>query len=327
MAEIPGPTLREALELHDQHRPPAALESVLFDGYLIDTQLIYRNLREETLAQGCSYTTEDFCSYDALKLAALSAMLDQRKIPYFDNVTVLRGLERLRPGRFLFSDISDLRKNYLLHESAHLVADSLLKKRIPSMLAAGPDPALAQARGRVLGLNLVESFANTVELLQRLAIRSEVDHQIFDWNTYAMVRPKVAPAFHEVEPLVGARVAAKMILLGYLHSNFLHDGAQPERVRELLELVDPGKGPRPVVVELFHTVLAACFRLNRGFRVQTQAFYLKFLGIEGELTALLAFDFLRAVRETPELPALVNDLTEVICRGRGADQGRQFHGR
>jgi hypothetical protein len=298
--------LAELLALHDAHQPEGALDRCLGDGYLLARNSVHRSIRAAACNLGARYTTEDYCHYNALRISSLDAILTAGRIPYCDNVTILRELERHRTGRFRLHHVFELNRNYVLHESAHFVADRLY--RPDGDVPAGTDPELAVTRGMMLGVNLAESFANAVELVARFAIETEIDDRILDQNTNMRVRPEIAPAFRELVAHVGTRAAFVIVLLGYMHTNMLHDALPPDRLAIVLELAEC----EPDALALAIRVLPACFKLNAGFRQLTQAFYLTYRGIETPLDQLVAFDFLSTILGSDRLRRFIARLAEVI---------------
>ena len=304
--------LAELLALHDAHRPDGALERCLGDGYLIDLSPVFRRIRSTACELGATYTTEDFCHYNALRFASLEAILASGRIPYCDNVTILRELERRRPHQFRLSDVFELTSNYVLHESAHFIADRLYR---PDGELAGPDPELAATRGQMIGVNLAESFANAVELVTRLGIETVVADRILDQNSYMRGRPRIAPSFRELVACVGSRGAFRILLLGYLHANMLHDQLPADRLAGVVELAAPGFVDNPDAALLASRVMPACFRLNPGFRQLTQAFYLTFMGIETPLERTLDFDFFATILSSDRLRQYITRLADVVEGG------------
>lgn len=298
--------LAELLALHDAHQPEGAVDRCLGDGYLLARNSVHRSIRAAACNLGARYTAEDYCHYNALRISSLDAILAAGKIPYSDNVTVLRELERHRAGQFRWHHVVQLNRNYLLHESAHFVAHRLYGP--DGDVPAGTDPALAVTRGMLLGVNLAESFANAVELLARLASETEIDDRILDQNTNMRVRPEIAPAFRELVAHVGTRAAFVIVLLGYLHTNMLHDAFPPDRVALVLELA----GCEPDAFALATRVLPTCFHLGAGFRQLTQVFYLTYRGIETPLDELVAFDFLATIQASDRLRRFIARLAETI---------------
>lgn len=298
--------LAELLALHDAHQPEGAVDRCLGDGYLLARNSVHRTIRAAASNLGASYTPEDYCHYNALRISSLDAILTAGRIPYCDNVTILRELERHQPGQFRLHHVVQLNRNYLLHESAHFVADRLY--RPDGDVPAGTDPELAATRGMMLGVNLGESFANAVELFARFASETEIDDRILDQNTNTRVRPEIAPAFRELVAQVGTRAAFVVVLLGHLHTNMLHDALPPDRLALVLELA----ACEPDALALASRVVQACFHLGPGFRQLTQNFYLTYRGIETPLDQLVAYDFLSTIRGSDRLRRYLARLADVI---------------
>lgn len=295
----------ELLALHDAHQPEGAVDRCLGDGYLLARNSVHRSIRAVASNLGARYTTEDYCHYNALRISSMDAILTAGRIPYGDNVTILRELERHRPGRFRLHHVFQLNRNYLLHESAHFVADRLY--RPDGDVPAGTDPELAGTRGMMLGVNLGESFANAVELLARFAIETEIDDRILDQNTNLRVRPEIARALRELVAHVGTRAAFVIVLMGYLHTNMLQ-ALPPDRLALVLELAEC----KPDALALALRVLPACSVLGAGFLQLTQDFYLTHRGIETPVEQLVAFDFLSTILGSDRLRRFIGRLADAI---------------
>ena len=85
------------LELHRQSNPAQSLVLNFGDGFLLHNNSIYRNVRTRATALGFNYTKDVSPEYLALPLSQLAKILQEKSIPYFDNVSVLNEVKQKIP--------------------------------------------------------------------------------------------------------------------------------------------------------------------------------------------------------------------------------------
>ena len=157
------------LEIHELHRAPLSLDDNLGDGALYQTNSIYRHIRDASVKAGYKFSSDKNNFYDALPLSQLDQILTKKIIPYTDNVSVLRNIEKSQPRITEWPDLQfHLKRNFIFHESCHAVARSCRPEAFP-----------VGAAYQVLQMLFEESYANACELLAVTEVDDKVAQQIF----------------------------------------------------------------------------------------------------------------------------------------------------
>lgn len=272
--------LSRLLEIHRSAAPGTGLSHNLGDAYLCQNNAVYRRIRQTATELDYSYTDAPDAAYAVLPLSQLRAVLQSRRIPYFDNVSVLQEIEKAIPGQTDWSEIRDnLKKNFLFHESCHAVAHA--------MAGGLPESDL------LLKFLLEESFANTCELLG-VVDATDAAHKIFyEWNSYTALhesRRNLELALQDI----GAAPVIRWILLSYLHANFLHDQFTEDQLQRALKLAAGGAVSElsPGQIKTLRALAKICFGLDEQFKRVTTGFYLKLSGVRQDVNQLRNFDYL-----------------------------------
>lgn len=202
------------LEQHNRWCPKGSVLEVLGDGFFLEHNSLYRATRRAAIDRGFIFTSEFNPAYLALPLAQLESLMVKKKLPFFDNVTVVREIERQIPRSSLWDEVVDnLNRNYIFHESCHAVFRAESAKIFPKALEGEP---------RVVHMLLEESFANTCEFLG-IAEAEDASHRIFyELNSYVLMfdyRSLMKDLIREL----GFEMIFRCMLLCYLHANFLFD--------------------------------------------------------------------------------------------------------
>lgn len=307
--------LKKALELHHASAVKGSLARNFGDGYLLRTSPVYASIRKSALRLGYRYTTDRLYHYDALALSQIHRLIRDRRIPYIDNVSVLEEIEELRPGMFSWADIPDLKRNVLLHESAHCVARASTHKWFP-------EPSRNE---RILSMLLEESYANTCDSVVGAGSSREA-HRIFSHlNCYTLFEEKSDPhgRFREMRAMIGERAVFQTTLLLYLHANFLCENFDEQGFAELLQTVlkqvRAATGKTVAVnrrdLKKLYRYLSFPFLLNLYFRYRTNDFYFRLLGFKGKVENLLAFDHIAYVSGSEAFWGCLNELTDLALVG------------
>lgn len=284
--------LADTLRMHDEALVSGGLPTSLGDSYLLRHNSVYRAIRERVAKEGFVCTTEDFCHYGVLPLAALDAILKERKIPYFDNVSVLREIENKSPGKFQVEELVHVKANYVLHEACHCLADTALRGVRPGA------PGLSPEQRKALALMLAESFANAVEALANIPNTTPELRFFHESNSYIIHDRKTAAAFQHALDILGERNAYRLLFLAYLHSNYLTT-LTPKQYPELIDSVLPPGEARRKAQDSPHVrkMVQYAFELSMAFREQTTGFYLAHAGIKGDARQLFRVDLLALYRD------------------------------
>jgi hypothetical protein len=304
--------LGRLLEFHHQHSPDSGLPKNLGDSFLVQKNNIYRKIRAAAGQAGFQFSTESNPEYLALPLSQLEHVLETRKIPYVDNVSVLETVERKTKGSTLWDDVTDnLKRNNLFHESCHAVARSISMKDD----SGSPSPASFSTADdfntTVLRLLIEESFSNSCELLGIADVDDSAHRIFYEINSYIYVynhRSQLQKAVAEC----GHPSVIKFLVGSYLFSNFLRDKIVESDFERMLKVLSLTQLPTPSLRTL-RSVSKIAFELNPRFRWVTTAFYLRLTGFPISTDEIAQFDFLTLLEKDSRFAKLIEDLSKVTA--------------
>lgn len=270
-----------------------SLNRVFGDGFLITNNSIYRAVRSLADRAGYQFSREQNDAYRVLPLSQLEEILRSKKIPYFDNVTVLEDLEKRIPRATVWGDISDnLKGNSVFHEGAHAAA------RAASLSSGGADVS-SRPELRALVMLLEESYANAVELLSIVDAEDQVHRIFLELNSYVyMLNDRVH--LRNAETLLGRSTLLRFLVLCYLYANFLREfsdsrGGSFDQVLDLLASLSPESKTKLADAKTrrsLRQLSKVAFELNPRFREVTTRFYLRLSGVAFDVTGSRDFDFM-----------------------------------
>ena len=275
-------TLSKLLEAADPlpHNAGAGISSVLGDRYLYANNPIFRDVRDKALLFGYSYSDKDcplWRDYQVFALVTLPVILRSRTIPFMDNATVISRLvadngSLTVPPHFL---LTALKKNYLLHESGHVVSNVLLQNRGSSF---GGD--WTESESFALQSLLCESFANTIEKLASAVAHESLHALLFTLNSYILFSRKHIEHLRAALHISGARTVFMIGFLLFYASNTSGDGFD-EAARDWIisKLVENGYGfGREEIEASYEHLLQAGVNVNPDFREETTPLYFEMCG-------------------------------------------------
>jgi hypothetical protein len=277
------------------------------DRYLLAKNPIYARVRELTLAAHFQFSDELRLAMIALPLSQLEIFLDQRVIPYIDNVRTLKQVTASLGRDLDWDDVRDgLYRNHVFHESAHAV----FRNEIPK------DLRLPQA-ARILRVLLEESFANACEMFAMKDV-DDTAHQIFyEHNSYFFV-PEIRAGLTKISAEWSPSGVFGYLWLCYLHSNFLQDevtDAETDQILALLPKLIPGIPKLPAGTrKVLRAVGKVCFELNPRFRENTTGLHLQLLGFRGGTRKNLGFDFMAELTKDTDLQQKFRALIQKLFR-------------
>ena len=296
--------LKALIENHDAYSSKAGLKDNLGDGYLLKMNPVYSKIRTSALALGFQFTTGRFFDYETLPLTQLPKILSKRRIPYQDNVHPLREIEKGAPRTFFLNEIPPFKANYLFHEAAHAVAHPHISK-----IKIKPGNKIFREQSLALHALLEESFANACESLANIYSTTEIHDEFLYKNSYIMEEARERAALKKAVDFFGKRAVFEVLMLSFLHANFLKTKNTAELFSRVLAIVF-GKIPKN------HNVLKTVFKtgldLDPEFTVFTNAFCLRLLGIKTRLPELFQYDFLHAFERDALYLSLLKDLSKTI---------------
>ena len=278
------------------------------DGYLIEHNRVYCQIRKAALAAGYKFSTERDETYEVFPLLQLERLLKNKVFPYSNNVQVFEDLSSQQLEVLDWEDlIGNLKRNFVFHEGSHAVIRDLLAQHFGkaqhSKEIEGTD-TLASQRVFVLRVLLEESFANTAELLGVIDADDSIHQAFYELNSYNTLfehRSNLKKALNEL----GANLLIPFFILSYLHVNFLRESLTDSDLKKIVATI--GHEPvKPTQMKTLKAMSKLCFELSEIFRYQTTSFHLKINGINTPLEEVLDFDFLEELKQQCDLPALLS---------------------
>jgi hypothetical protein len=290
--------LSRLLEVHKKFSTPQSLTTNLGDGYLIRHNKVYKNIRMRTLSSGFVLSDDSNPFYQALPLSQLENLLKAKKIPFTDNVSVLKIIENQMPSQFEWNDITDnLKSNQILHESCHAVAREVFRHSI----GQSTHRESAFLLSRPLQMLIEESFANACELLAICDVHESAHKIFYEINSYTSL-------FEERTHLLNAKkqfgesAVLKFLILSYLCANFLHESLDESKLSRLIRLAFANASTQFALntfsleatdLKMLRALSKICFRLDKRFRTVTTSFYLRLSGVSKDFRDVLTLDFLK----------------------------------
>lgn len=288
------------LQADQDSKSDNSLANCFGDSYLVRKNKIYQNLRNLCLQEDFRFSSEFNANYTALPLTQLENILQQKCIPYHDNVSVLKLLDS-QLGDLDWQEVAEnLKQNFVMHESCHAVVRAGLQK-------------LGVAKS-TFTLLLEESFANTSELFLILEA-SETTHKIFvDLNSYSAVfeiRTNLAKICRDI----GYEKTFVFFVLGYLHSNYHFDVLAEKDFLQLVGIVDNifDKKTEQESFKALKALLKICFTLDENFKKVTTGLFLRLNHYPSEKNQFGSTSYLQNLK--PQIRNLVRQLAARAVKG------------
>lgn len=296
-----GIPLAELIAVQRQFRIYSRLPENMGDGFLCATNPVFRNIRAEFLRRGFRFTKEDLNGYFAFPLMSLDEAIFARRVPYYQNARWLEKLEKFAPGKFSLTELrrSELKYNYLFHESAHCIAHNLFfgRKNIRHV---------PKNQDSLLKVFIGEAFANSVEALSYAFTEGEIGGFFLDANCHFRASEKEMLILQRAVAKFGAARTALVLIGAFLYSNYLFEKLS----RKQLKLIDQLAG-----IEAPPSLVKIGLQLNEEFRTATTPLHLVKSGFPADLGKLMKLDPLKALVRRKSLVAQVSELAAVAGEG------------
>ncbi len=308
--------LKEILQQHQKFKHPWALKRHFGDSYLLHHNPIYLNVRKMARLLGFKFQSERFFDYEVMALTQLPKILAKKTIPYSNTVRPLLEIERRAPGVFNWSDVPPLKANYVLHESAHGIGNTI---RRATHKKSRSKNKLTQDREATLGILFEESFANACESVASLYATDPVHQEFFQKNAYVIEYQEAVADLKAVIQLLGPEPMFKLTLLSFLHSNFLSDPKSLSDFKRMLKVALKGSPPlkselSPAQIQRLRKTFQGKFELDPAFTVETNRFCLRLMGIRSPLVDVLSFDFMSYFENAPEYLHCLHLMTKAVLQ-------------
>ncbi|MBX3021905.1 MAG: hypothetical protein KF799_09540 [Bdellovibrionales bacterium] len=268
----------DVLDIHKSYAHPQGLGDILGDSFLLESNPIYRKVRQVSLEIGCRYV-EAYPEYLLLPFYELPKIVANKCVPYVPHARLMEGIERGRPDTFSTEDVP-MPESYHLHESAHVIAEHFYK-----------DVSLRTPQEKILKAILCESFANAVDAMACMPATDDIHRFFIKQNCYMHPRLKVMRAMTDLAETMGLRFTFMLAFFTYVQANFLAKALGMKAIRQLAEryALDPQIDMKRL--KNIRIVRAIGENLDPRFRVTTTGNFLKQEGFEGEVYDILSFPF------------------------------------
>ena len=236
--------------------------------------------------------------YQAFPLSQLEVLLQQRKIYYYDNVSIIKKIEDKTPRSIDWDEISmQLRRNYVFHESCHFISRELSQKNFKKEI---PEPILMTI--------LEESFSNACELMAVRDVDDAVHAAFFEFSSY-IVHFEAQHVINELVSEMGFDKVFQWIMLSYVHSNFLIQSLDENRVLRMLKFL--GITSSAKVSKELKSLSKVAFQLNPDFLNATTGFYLKYNLISKTPQQIQKIDFMSLLESDGRYRQMFFDLSQM----------------
>lgn len=292
--------LGRLLEFHNSNHPDLGLSKNLGDGFLINKNRLFSEVRRKSIGLGFRYSDEPNANYLALPLSQLEAILRNKTIPYSDNVSVLTQIEMQHPLLTEWDDVTDnLKKNHIFHESCHTIARSYSAYYFQNS---------DDRDTTILRLLIEESFSNACELLGIVDVDDNAHRIFYELNSYIFMyedRSQLKKLISDI----GQPKSLKFLIGCYLFSNLLHERISETDYQSLLKVFNLGELPSSVQ-KTMRSVSKIAFELNPRFRWVTTTFYLKLNGLAVTTGELNSMPILNRLQKQPQFLTFLDALSQ-----------------
>lgn len=291
--------LSQLLEIHQQERAPGSLVDHFGDSYLLNHNSIYREIRRRILELNYAFSSERDDLYNSLPLAQLDRILDQRKIPYSNNVAAIELVCQQWP-QVSWQDIqAQFKKNYLFHESCHAVARSMA-------------PTVGNEEERLVVRLLEEAFANTCELLALLDVQDKPHRCFYEMTSYILMY-EAKSELQRLSQDIGGTHLFRWMMLSYLLSNALYEKISETDFDKMLQLTFQSHSSDVSVPQkkALRSIAKIAFNLNPDFLEVTSSFYLKVVGFKDPTATLRTMDVLSHLEKNSQILEFFHQLAGI----------------
>lgn len=268
--------------------PDNALPDVLGDQYLYRENSYFRNVRDLCLTFGYTYCDKDsplWRSYQVFPLASLQSLIDAKQIPYIGNAQALADVAAVNPSLELSLPflLKVFKRNFLMHESAHAIASSVLGGYEDTFLDELPKNTASVVRAL-----LSEAFANTVERISSHQALSTRHALYYSLNAYIPYRRSEVTAIAQLIDRFGCKAIFSLGYSLYFFSNVYSRPLIDAELEAFSSLIARDLIPASESTsDLAKLLLANRFSVNPAFRHGTNVMYFDMHACGGEYSALV----------------------------------------
>lgn len=259
---------REILKIHEGHGAGGGRADILGDGLLRSVNPAYRRIMEHAAGVGVNFS-EASAEYLLLPFSQLDRIVASKNVPYVPHGRMMAEIEARHPGVFDLQQMP-MPESFHLHEAAHAIAADCCA-----------DIEINSQQDRILKMLISESFANTADAMACGYAGDEIHRLFLKLNCYMFPATETHKLMTAVREKHGEAYLARLVLLSYLHANFLREEVPAERL-------GPGAADEDCVA-----LATIGQQLDMQFREQTTQNYFLLSGFQGEVLDLVNFDFMK----------------------------------
>lgn len=280
--------LASLIKLHDGYTSEKSLPRNLGDGFLYSRNIFFSVVRDWAIETGLQFSAEAspmWQQYQALAFFSLQDIFDHQIVPYMDNVTVFKNVLSRDPSlavplRFI---TDTLKKNYILHESAHFIAYRRLMEHRDSDGAPSSDKEWFVAY-----CLLSECVARVVERFAVLVADSDFHRIMLHFNTYPHLSSEDQKIFERASVVCDMQQLSYLALMMALWSNITGD-EMPSHIRgELFGIAFNDAADSNMTVEEITAFTKLFMSVNPDFRESTTRSYFRLYQCEQEFDRALS---------------------------------------
>lgn len=275
--------LANLLWVDDQYQITNALPDAFGDRYLMSMNSVFSNIRASFHKFGFRYSADGsqlWKNYNVAPLFCLQNMIDEGAVPYTDNVATLRQVlsksSELATTPVLLVNL--VKRNYLLHESAHLVAHEVIQQQgsLVSLLCT------TKRQEFVLKALICEAFANTVETIAAAHADSDTHRFFFLFNSYVEYSLISKPLLRRAALLFDMRCVFRFAFFTFLFQNACGCTPTDLALDCYTDLAFGNKMPSERDRLLLKLLSQKVFQLNVDFVKNTSPIFFRLHGCEDE---------------------------------------------
>lgn len=274
--------LESLVRLHKHYlEVPQSLPENIGDGFLCEHNLIYKNVRKYGLSCGTTFNSKRntrWNDYMVFPLVNFDELLQKKEIPYVDNYNVLARLSSKYPTLGLpekfIRDV--LKRNYLLHETCHCIAqDYLTNTSLVKSFGIDSEKSI-----KLFDSLLGESLANSIEVAAIISVNNPTHIMLYVLNSYIPYSADYYKLVNNTVDQIGILNFLRVAFVSFFFNNLLGYEHSEENIELWFDIFkglldfEVNNKDRKILLE----ALYKCCRLNPRFRDETSVVYFSSLG-------------------------------------------------
>jgi hypothetical protein len=273
--------LKTLLWIDEQYydsQAPNSIPECFGDSYLCANNTLFARIRQLFRDFGFKYTSDPgLCrDYLAAPLLCLSSLLDNKFVPFVDNTSVLRHVLQRSPELTINThDLQvQLKRNYLLHESCHCVADALLAQLSHRPRGNTPEESF------IITALACESFANVVERVAAVLADFYPHSLFFHLNSYVEYQAQRTRFIKDATAIFGIENILRFGFLGFFFSNTRSGSPDDAMIDGFIRAVFKDSPLTASEYSILRLLGENAFIINGTFRDETTALFFRMFHCE-----------------------------------------------